>query len=250
MSANGFIVQYFQTLINRLSIESNSYGHPRPLRRRDHQVLPTNRDTITKSVALTDGFDAPTTEAPTIWDATGIEGVEGRDYDISIVGHQNYINEMEMMLSGQENVSAPPPEPYYPEREAGITLSTRGSDGAGRARRFSTSRQRVMDNSREVYTQTRNVELVEDRILEDRPDRTISLWREQVAENTPLERPRAPSLESAPRKMSSHDSRSGRYAPDKSREQSSGSGSAGPSRDGYERTEVNLKLRNSAQLFI
>ena len=209
------------------------------LRRLNHEPLPKFRDTLTSIAALTDNFDAPT-EAPTVWNTTGIEGVEGRDYDISITGYQNYVREMEIMLSHQENMFTAPPQPvqpYYPEREPGVALSVRG---------HSRSPRGSADGSRDVALQNGNMELVEHRVVEDGPKRTISLWREQVAASTPTE-DLLSSDQSAVRTPPSQESRSNRYVPpNKGGGQSSGSGSAGPGKsaskgsgaDGYERTEV------------
>ncbi|KAI0688719.1 hypothetical protein BC835DRAFT_290242 [Cytidiella melzeri] len=235
--------------------DTGSYQPPRQLRRRDRESLSKHREALTRSIALTDGFDAPTTEAPTVWNATGIEGVEGRDYDVSISGYQNYVNEMEMMLSGQDDASVAPPQPYYPEREDGVALSVRGSEMGGHVRGRNASMLGGVDNSREVSSRRTRVELVEHRVVEDGPERTISLWREQVAESTSMEDLRKSSQEAAPRRICSNDSHTGRHVSNRSGGRSSGSGSAGHGKntskdsgaDGYERTEYMISYQRPSR---
>lgn len=258
-------------------LDTGSPLPPRQLRRRSRpEALPltttANRDTLT-SVALTDGFDAPT-EAPTVWNTTGIEGVEGRDYEVTITGYQNYVTEMEMMLSGQEHTDispVQPVQPYYPEREPGVVLSVRGGEGGmgGRARGHSHShshdtsaRRRSADGSREVSLRSAktNVELVEHRVVEDGPKRTITLWREQVAASGSLEDIPSSVQQPVPRTTPSNESQlSPHYISNRSREQSTGSGRSGSAghgkgtskesgaggADGYQRTEVSFLTRTN-----
>ncbi|KAI0086970.1 hypothetical protein BDY19DRAFT_319308 [Irpex rosettiformis] len=220
-------------------------------RRRDSKF----RDTLT-SIPLTDGFDAPT-EAPTVWNTTGIEGVEGRDYEISITGYQNYVAEMERMLSDQENIAITPNqpvEPYYPEREPGVALSVRGFGMGGRNKGHNRSPRRDSNGSQEVSSQNARAELVEHRVVEDGPKRTISLWREQVAASTSKED--LPSTEQpVPRSEPLQESHTGRYVSNRNGGPSSGSGSAGPGNgaskrsgtDGYERTEYIISYQKPSR---
>ncbi|KAI0344435.1 hypothetical protein BDW22DRAFT_1047773 [Trametopsis cervina] len=219
--------------------DTGSYQLPRQLRRRNREIISRRQEAPTTSVALTDGFDAPTTEAPTEWNATGIEGVEGRDYEISISGYQNYVNEMEMMLSGQEEVSVDQ-QPYYPEREPGVTLSVcqsplvrhRGQSGDN------------VGEYREVSGMRPNVELVEHRVVEDGPHKTITLWRERVAESTSME-------EAPPRKAPSNEPQADRHACRRSAGASSGSGSGKQSKQSgggaYERTEYMVSYQKPSR---
>lgn len=150
------------------------------------------------SVAVTDAFDAPTTDAQTDWNTTGIEGVEGRDYSVSVSGYRNYVNEMERMLGGEVDVhldTVPLPPPPPPARNGGEVNSRRrerevryppesvpGSDASASGRRPGLGSYASMDNVRHVTGRKGRVELVEHKIMEDGPERTISLWRERVAQ--------------------------------------------------------------------
>ena len=159
---------------------------PANARRRQSQLSP-------HSVGeATDGFDAPTTEAHTDWNTTGIDGVEGRDYSVSVSGYRNYVNEMERMLGGEVDVrldGAPTPrhsaensrrrdrEVRYPPE------SVHETDTSVAGRRPGLGSYASMDNVRHVSGRKGRVELVEHKIMEDGPERTISLWRERVAQS-------------------------------------------------------------------
>lgn len=155
-------------------------------RRRPSQLSPPSVG------GTTDNFDTPTTEAQTDWNTTGIEGVEGRDYSVSVSGYRNYVNEMERMLGGEvdvqlDSVTTPrngaensrrrdrevryPPESVY------------GTEASASGRRPGLGSYASMDNVRHVSGRRGRVELVEHKIMEDGPERTISLWRERVAQS-------------------------------------------------------------------
>ncbi|KAF9816384.1 hypothetical protein IEO21_04137 [Rhodonia placenta] len=133
------------------------------------------------SVALDDNFDAMTTEAPTEWNFGVIR--RGRDYEESISGYQNYVNEMERKLSGEDQREREAAE----KKAAAEALKRanrniygselgRGSQRGGRAA--------TPENARKVSGRQGKMELVESRVVEDGPNRTISLWRERVAESS------------------------------------------------------------------
>ncbi len=166
----------------------NTMHSPRGVRRRPSQISPA-------SVAgLTDGFDAITTEAPTDWNTTGIEGVEGRDYSVSVSGYRNYVNEMERMLGGEVDVQL---NSVSGARDGGRgsvrrervrdvkspSESVRGTDAGASGRRPGLGSYASIDNARHVTGRKGRMELVEHKIMEDGPERTISLWRERVAQS-------------------------------------------------------------------
>lgn len=133
------------------------------------------------SVALDDNFDAMTTEAPTEWNFGVIR--RGRDYEESISGYQNYVNEMERKLSGEDQR-----EREVAEKKAAAEALKRanrniyGSElGRGSQR---GGRAATPENARKVSGRQGKMELVESRVVEDGPNRTISLWRERVAESS------------------------------------------------------------------
>ncbi|CAL1712240.1 unnamed protein product [Somion occarium] len=139
------------------------------------------------SIALDDRFDQMTTEVPTEWN---VGGGNGRDYEESISGYQNYVNEMEMMLGAQVDVE----EERVRDSTASVTTrrvrraspETCRSPLAGGGRR-SLSGFASMDNIRQVHGRKASVDLVEHRILEDGPNRSISMWRERVARSNATE---------------------------------------------------------------
>jgi hypothetical protein len=149
--------------------------------------LHTRQPELTRtSTALTDGFDAPT-EALSEWNATGIEGVEGRDYEVSVSGYRNYVYEIEQMLGAEESITIPPLPHVQPSR--GAKESGDGSSsGLGRGHRRHKSPASYP--SKDILQQAAasrssdQVPLVEEYIIEQGPSQTISLWRERVARSS------------------------------------------------------------------
>ncbi|CCL99727.1 uncharacterized protein FIBRA_01749 [Fibroporia radiculosa] len=136
------------------------------------------------SIALDDTFDAMTTEAPTDWDVGFVR--REQDYEESVTGYQNYVNEMERKLGAEEDLRAaerkPPVEAAHPNRNINGGESGRGArTGSGRR---SLGSQDMPVNGRKVSDKRGKLELVESRIMEDGPSRTISLWRERVADSS------------------------------------------------------------------
>lgn len=153
-------------------------------RRRPSQLSPPSVG------GVTDNFDTPTTEAQTDWNTTGIEGVEGRDYSVSVSGYRNYVNEMERMLGGEVDVhldSVPPARhgaEHSKRRDREVRYppeSVHDTDPSVSGRRPGLGSYASLDNVRHVSGRRGKVELVEHKIMEDGPERTISLWRERVA---------------------------------------------------------------------
>jgi len=131
----------------------------------------------TTSVAVDDQFDAHTTEVPTEWNLR-----RGRDYEESISGYHNYVAEMESMLGGQvdleiENMRSSTASvtmrkirclsPQLVKSPVGRNVGTYASV-----------------DTRKVHGRKASMELVEHRVMEDGPQRTVSLWRERVARST------------------------------------------------------------------
>lgn len=205
-------------------------GHPaaesspyrRPQRRSPDSAGPARHgEYVRNSTGLTDGFDAPT-EAPTEWN-TGVDGVEGRDYEISVSGYRNYVHEMERMLDEQADSVRSLPR----RRRAS------GSDSGGaRARQRSLRSYASKDD-------VRRPDVVQSRTAGEGPSRSISLWRERVAQSsTEDERIDALHHEAPARQVAAS-----KAPASKTTGRSSGSGSKskcmskGSSGD-YERTEV------------
>ncbi|KAH9949799.1 hypothetical protein B0H21DRAFT_687736 [Amylocystis lapponica] len=134
------------------------------------------------SIPLDDSFDAVTTEVPTEWRAGEIVH---RDYEESISGYRNYVAEMERKLSGEYDdtgaVRRYNLNPGAPGRERTESASGRGSRGAGRK---SVGDVPIVENARQVSGRKGRIELVEQKVMEDNPQRTISLWRERVAQGS------------------------------------------------------------------
>ena len=258
-----------------------------PRRRPTHPPPPQTDGAATDD----DAFDAPTTEAQTDWNTTGIEGVEGRDYSVSVSGYRNYVTEMERMLGGDVDVhldtlptppSPPPPPPPAPrpfvgessrrkEREVRYPPeSVHGTEPSESGRRPGLGSYASVDNARHVTGRRGRVELVEHKIMEDGPERTISLWRERVAasgdgssrygdESNRAEstyggggrsqrRVSAAEVYHGSRQEVRHTNRSrggeqlvGSYIPVRSKEISR------ESNGGYERTEVSVRQRRAAR---
>lgn len=196
-----------------------------------------------------------TTEVPTEWNVGG--GGHGRDYSESISGYQNYVNEMERMLGAQVELEE------ERIRDSGASVITRRihrasaspettrSPLAGGGRR-SLSGFASMDNIRQVSGRKASVDLVEHRILEDGPHKSISMWRERVARSNAEENARymddgrSETNSHAHRRVPSASSQPRRgYAPEYTRQraESIASGMMSP-RNGkevlrnYERSEV------------
>lgn len=148
------------------------------------------------SVALDDRFDAMTTEVPTEWGVRHVGDGHGRDYEESISGYQNYVNEMERMLGGEvdlqvtntrnstASVTMRKIQPRRSESSRTMNASTGvmspGGDGKGRRGLGGVAN---IENVRQVTGRKGAVELVEHKIMEDNHQRTISLWRERVAQS-------------------------------------------------------------------
>ncbi|KAI0927005.1 hypothetical protein AcW1_007631 [Taiwanofungus camphoratus] len=136
------------------------------------------------SIALDDSFDAVTTEAPTEWNVGVV--YRNRDYEESISGYQNYVNEMERKLSGEDDFHA------IDSRRNSNMLAHADKNvysESGRSPRATGGRRSLgslepPDNARKVSGRKGKVELVEQKVMEDGPLRTISLWRERVAESS------------------------------------------------------------------
>lgn len=131
-----------------------------------------------------------TTEVPTEWNVGG----NGRDYDESISGYQNYVNEMERMLGAQVELE----EERVRDNGASVITrrvhrtsaspeANRSPLGGGGGGRRNLSNYASMDNMRQVSGRKASVELVEHRILEEGPHKSISLWRERVARSSAVE---------------------------------------------------------------
>ncbi|KAI0786198.1 hypothetical protein C8Q75DRAFT_772619 [Abortiporus biennis] len=170
---------------------------------------PTSTST---SVAMDDRFDAVTTEVPTEWgNITGETNSPNakKDYEESITGYQNYVNEMERMLGGEvdlqvtsirgssdQHVGSPnvgrrliPKQSHESGSRLGHTRGASGGGGGGGSMMSHSSSRRnlgayaSMENIRQVSGRKASIELVEHKIMEDGPSRTISLWRERVAQS-------------------------------------------------------------------
>ncbi|KIP06843.1 hypothetical protein PHLGIDRAFT_444326 [Phlebiopsis gigantea 11061_1 CR5-6] len=175
---------------------------------------------------------------------TGIEGVEGRDYEISVSGYRNYVHEMERMLDEEADSvrSLPRREPLRraETRTSSVQNSEAGLGGSSRPRGLRAYASR--DDLRPPAARNEAAGVVQDSVLEDGPSRTISMWRERVAqsqssdERPPAARGPGPLHRRQPSSDALH------APPSRSTERSSGceskskSKSKGSSGD-YERTE-------------
>lgn len=225
------------------------------------------------SIALDDRFDAMTTEVPTEWGVRRGGDGHGRDYEESISGYQNYVNEMERMLGGEvdlqvtnmRNSTASVTMRKIQPRQSESSRNGRGgntmshSHGGGNGQRGLGGFASV-DNIRQVSGRKASMELVEHKIMEDGPQRTISLWRERVAQSNPSKSGedefQSGSHAHAHRRITSGDARSprkmmsedfgGRGRGDSVGHQSMSKGKDAPRQvmGGYERSEVigNLHL--------
>ncbi|RPD77659.1 hypothetical protein L226DRAFT_544188 [Lentinus tigrinus ALCF2SS1-7] len=171
------------------------------------------------SIPIDDNFDAYTTEAPTEWVVDDDQQPE-YDRDESVSGYRNYVREMERMLSGQMESAARSQERRHQQQQqyrdqqqlqdtgaqlpplrrsnTSISESVRGSPrmprrSLGNPQHASASPIPPSqpspplpppENARQVSGKKGQIELVEQRILEDSPSRTISLWRERVAQSS------------------------------------------------------------------
>jgi len=141
------------------------------------------------SVALDDRFDAMTTEVPTEfpteWNDDHERGGPRRDYEESVSGYRNYVTEMERMLGGEVDLQV------TSRRDSTASVTTRRVRRNSPETLRSPGRSRLgmgqfgsMDNIRQVSGRRASMELVEHRVMEDGPQRTISLWREKVAQSS------------------------------------------------------------------
>lgn len=143
---------------------------------------------------MDDEFDAASTDVITEFGAR-----ENRfSYQESVTGYQNYVNEMERMLSGQmdlqgaiHRVSSPSPDPSPLPAHQGLRRMTSHSFASDLAKHtrpvvpgLSMSGRAMPVNARKVSGKRGHIELVEQKVMEDSPERTISLWRERVAQSS------------------------------------------------------------------
>ncbi|OCH91608.1 hypothetical protein OBBRIDRAFT_886830 [Obba rivulosa] len=221
------------------------------------------------SIPLDDAFDAVTTEVPTEWTA----GDGHRDYEESVTGYQNFVREMERKLSREhEYFETAYPSPVPPPR-----VSTSAQKVKEKAREKENARVRgsVVEGSihrrasvghaaspeivRRVSGRKGLIELVEHKVMEDNSERTISLWRERVAQSS-AESPFADDQRSvanshAHRRMSSYDSRDRRGPSDKTRKGEVVARSnvrkdatvCKPNKHSYERSEYMVTYRQPVQ---
>lgn len=139
------------------------------------------------SVALDDQFDAMTTNVPTEFPTTEWNDEDdGRpEYEESVSGYRNYVTEMERMLGGEVDLQV------AGRRSSDVSVATRRARRSSPEVVRSPGRSRLgMDqygdeeSVRQVSGRRASVELVEHRVIEDGPQRTISLWREKVARSS------------------------------------------------------------------
>lgn len=157
----------------------NYSGIPRSMRR------PPRPPT---SIALDDNFDAVTTEAPTEWNVQYRE----LEYEESISGYQNYVNEIERKMSNEDELHRQEicerrPAPLSSARTNGYVYRNEndsGSKAGGRNGRKSLGGGESPQNARKVSGRKGKIEVFEERVMHDGPERTISLWRERVAESS------------------------------------------------------------------
>jgi len=135
------------------------------------------------STGLTDGFDAPT-EAQTDWNTTGIEGVEGRDYTISIAGYGPFIQDMERRMEDEDSIHVPPierPVRRSDSSQEGPASAVRGPDvGRTKARslRSYTSKDILPKPGRHNAGG-----LAQRPILEEGAGSKVAAWRERVVQS-------------------------------------------------------------------
>lgn len=140
------------------------------------------------SIALDDNFDAVTTEVPTEWNVPHPQP----EYEESISGYRNYVNEIERKMSTEDELHRQEicerrPAPLSSARTNGYVYrneSEIGSKAGGRSGRKSISGGESLQNARKVSGRKGKIEVFEERVTHDGPERTISLWRERVAESS------------------------------------------------------------------
>ena len=198
------------------------------------------------STGLTDGFDAPT-EAPTDWNMTGIEGVEGRDYTISIAGYQPFIQDMERRMEEEDSIHEPPIDRPFRSSGAheGRANNVRGSEvdlSRTHSLRSYVSKDKLPTPGRHNAGQ-----LAKTTIVEEGASGKIATWRERVAQSQES----SFSVSNHRRKKSSEasllqppTSKTGRSS-DASKSKGTSKGSSGD----YERTEVRLRYYPHDALF-
>ncbi|TFK90541.1 hypothetical protein K466DRAFT_583654 [Polyporus arcularius HHB13444] len=181
--------------------------------RRSSHVYRTSPPAPPTSIPLDDNFDAYTSEVPTEW-VVGDRRAEN-DRDESVSGYRNYVEEMERMLSGQMENAARAQErqrqqqrvhqeqtltqmqthdqhPTLRRSSVSVSEAVRGSPTRMTRRSLGSSMPPPQplpplpppENARQVSGKKGQIELVQQRILEDTPLRTISLWRERVAQSS------------------------------------------------------------------
>ena len=239
----------------RRRADSLSY---RPISQRRSPGFDARRsDFVRNSTGLTDGFDAPT-EAPTEWNHTGIEGVEGRDYEISVSGYRNYVYEMERMLQEEaDSVRSLPRRQSSPRAAAKDPRISSVHDselGHGHSRHRSLRSRASKENLRQLAALNEGVDAIaQTRATQDGPSRTrtISLWRERVAQSQTGDDRRVEARgngQQLQRRKPSSEALVGHVSASRTTGRSSGGGSKskstskGSSGD-YERTEVFIETR-------
>ncbi|KZT65825.1 hypothetical protein DAEQUDRAFT_496379 [Daedalea quercina L-15889] len=162
---------------------------------RNYGVLPCSTRRPTRpptSIALDDNFDAVTTEVPTEWNGHYRE----LEYEESISGYQNYVNEIERKMSSEDElhrqeISERKPAALSSARSNGYIYrnesdvgSKGGGKGGGRGGRKILGGAETPQNGRRVTGRKGRIEVFEEKVMQDGPDRTISIWRERVAESS------------------------------------------------------------------
>ncbi|KAH9936428.1 uncharacterized protein B0H18DRAFT_973904 [Fomitopsis serialis] len=140
---------------------------------RNYNALPRSTRRPTRpptSIALDDNFDAITTEVPTEWNVPYRE----LEYEESISGYQNYVNEIERKMSNEDEfhrqeISERKPAPPLPSARSNGYIYRNGSEAGSRRAGEEAGRAWV-------------------KVVHDGPERTISLWRERDAPSQSLRR--------------------------------------------------------------
>lgn len=113
---------------------------------------------------------------------------ENRSYEESVTGYQNYVNEMERMLSGQIDLqsahASSPTNIGLRRANSQSVASDLGKATKPLVPRRSLGGRATPNNARKVSGKRGAIELVEQKVMEDGPQRTISLWRERVAQSS------------------------------------------------------------------
>ncbi|GJF00511.1 hypothetical protein PsYK624_168000 [Phanerochaete sordida] len=167
--------------VDEVTSDATSFGVLSQLRSPDvrarrNKMMPT-------STGLTDGFDAPT-EAPTDWNTTGIEGVEGRDYSISITGYGPFIRDMERRMEDEDSIHEPPIErPFRPadarkERPASVVRGSEVAHSKARSLRSYASKDNLPQPAR-----PNGGALAQRPIPEEGAGNKVAAWRERVAQS-------------------------------------------------------------------